>query len=115
MVGRRASFRARYSSASAAAIAPAWFLWSIDAAAFDAAQEHPLRWRGTSRAVEDVDVAIDALVEHGARHGRDAQRTEARRVAQRTRSQRSPAHAATYSAGSPATSPRASARSTPRA
>ena len=46
--------------------------------------------------MEDVDVDIDALVDHGARHGGDALRTEARRVAQRTRS---PAHAATLLGG----------------
>ena len=46
--------------------------------------------------MEDVDVDIDELVDHGARHGRDALRTEARRVAQRTRS---PAHAATLLGG----------------
>jgi hypothetical protein len=64
-----------------------WFLWAIDAAAFDAAPDEPLRWLGDPWPLEVAGVDVDALVELGRRQGREALHAEARRIAQRTRSQ----------------------------
>ena len=64
-----------------------WFLWSIDAAAFDAAPDDPLQWLGNPWPLEVAGVDVDALVELGRRQGREALHAEARRIAQRTRSQ----------------------------
>jgi hypothetical protein len=62
-----------------------WFLWSIDAQAFEASPDTPLTWLGDPWPVDVAGVDVDALVKLGREHGREALLVEARRVAQRTR------------------------------
>ena len=57
-----------------------WFLWSIDAQAFEASPDTPLAWLGDPWP---VDVA--ALLQLGREQGREALLVDARQVAQRTR------------------------------
>lgn len=64
-----------------------WFLWSVDAAAFDGAPGKPVQWLGDPWPLEVAGVDVDALGEIGRQEGREALHAEARRVAERTRSQ----------------------------
>jgi hypothetical protein len=64
-----------------------WFLWAIDATAYEQAPEQPLRWLGDPWPLDVAGVDVDALVALGREQGRKALHAEGRHVAQRTRSQ----------------------------
>jgi hypothetical protein len=62
-----------------------WFRWSIDAQAFEAEPDAPLRWLGDPWPVEVAGVDIDELVAIDRREGRQVVLAAAADVVQRTR------------------------------